>query len=87
MTPRVVLYVADECGLCRQAREDLTSAGIAFHEARDESYLLRVPVVEVDGAVVTEGVISLLAVRRALRRAAPGGAVHGRRRWLPWRRP
>ena len=75
MTPRVVLYVTPTCGLCDEAREILTEAGVGWEERTDDRFVVRAPVVEIDGAIVTEGRVSALAVRRALRRArrAQGG--------------
>jgi hypothetical protein len=67
--PRIVLYVGPNCGLCDEARALLSEAGIAFQEAEDPLFVLRVPVVEVAGSVASEGRINLLAVRLAMRRA------------------
>ena len=67
---RIVLYSKPDCELCDEAREVLEKLGQPFEVARDPAYDLRVPVVEVDGRIVTEGRVSERAVRAALRRSA-----------------
>jgi len=66
---KVVLYSKPSCGLCDEAREMLNAIGEPYDVAYDPRYDLRVPVIEVDGKVVTEGRVSEPAIRRALRRA------------------
>lgn len=68
MKAQVVLYVTPGCGLCEMAREALRTLGIEFQEASDARYLLRVPVVEVNGTVLAEGRIETAPLRRAFRR-------------------
>ena len=67
MTHAVVLYSKPDCSLCDDAREMLDGLGHAYEIAYDPRFDERVPVVEVDGAIVTEGRVSERAVRRALR--------------------
>lgn len=66
--PRVVLYSKPACSLCDDAAEMLTSLGVVFSVANDPIYDLRVPVIAVDGRIVTEGRVSPRPVRAALRR-------------------
>lgn len=68
MTHRLVLYSKDDCELCEDAREMLDRVGHPYEVRHDPAYALRVPVIEVDGRVVTEGRVRERAVRRALRR-------------------
>lgn len=73
---RVVVYTRQGCGLCREA-ERLVAAEARGHDvelvdvdADDElqrTYNLRVPVVEVDGDVVAEGLVGPGVVRAAVR--------------------
>jgi len=65
---RVVLYTKAGCALCDDARERLDAWGEPYEVAEDPRYALRVPVITVDGRIVTEGRIHLQAVRRALGR-------------------
>jgi hypothetical protein len=65
---RVVLYSKPDCELCDEAREMLDGLDVSYEVARDPAFDLRVPVVEVDGRIVTEGRVSERAVRAALRR-------------------
>ncbi len=67
---RVVLYSKPDCELCDEARALLDDIGEPYEVRHDPRFALRVPVVEVDGAIVTEGRIGERAVRRALRRKA-----------------
>lgn len=68
MTHRLVLYSKPHCELCDEARAMLDALGHTYEVAEDPRYALRVPVIEVDGRVITEGRVSERAVRRALRR-------------------
>lgn len=68
MPHRVVLYTTSDCELCDEARRMLDALGHPYEVAHDPRYDLRVPVIEVDGRIVTEGRLSERAVRRALRR-------------------
>jgi glutaredoxin len=65
---RVVLYSKPDCSLCDHARELLESLGVGFEVADDPRFAFRVPVIEVDGRIVTEGRVSERALRRALTR-------------------
>lgn len=65
----VVLYSAPGCHLCEDAETMLGSLGVAYRTATDARYAERVPVIEIDGRIVTEGRVSERAVRAALRRA------------------
>ncbi|HEX9774619.1 MAG TPA: glutaredoxin family protein [Actinomycetota bacterium] len=66
---RVVLFSKPDCPLCEEATAMLEAMGVTFEPAADPAYADRVPVITVDGAIVTEGRVSERAVRRALRRA------------------
>ena len=63
----VTFYDKDGCPLCDEARAELEELGHPFETARNPAYAERVPVIEVGGTVVTEGRISIRAVRRAIR--------------------
>jgi len=65
---RIVLYSSDGCELCDDARALLDLIGEPFAVRHDPAFAARVPVIAVDGRIVTEGRISERAVRRALRR-------------------
>lgn len=65
---RVVLYSASSCELCDEARALLERVGCPFEVTHDPRFARRVPVIEVDGRIVTEGRVSERAVRAALRR-------------------
>ncbi len=67
---RVLLYSKPNCPLCDEAREMLDAMAVEFEVAYDAAYDLRVPVIAVDGRVVTEGRVSERAVRRAVRSIA-----------------
>lgn len=85
----VVLYVGADCHLCQIARHlllalrrsipfQLREVEIASDPELERRYLLEVPVVEVDGAVVSQAPVEVEAVRAAvvrarLRRASTGG--------------
>lgn len=64
-----VLYSKADCDLCDDAREMLERLGHPFTTAEAGEYAPRVPVITVDGRVVTEGRVSERAVRRAVKRA------------------
>ena len=76
--PRVTLYGRPECHLCDEARDalaELREEGLAFElreidiDSDDDllrSHLERIPVVEVEGEVVSELVFDPKAVRTAL---------------------
>ena len=70
MSARVVLYSKPVCGLCDEARAMLDRIGEPYEVAHDQRYDLRVPVIEVDGRIVTEGRVSERTVRKALARKA-----------------
>lgn len=65
---RVVLFSKPDCSLCDDARRLLDSLGVSYEIAEDPRFALRVPVIEVDGRIATEGRVSERALRRALRR-------------------
>jgi predicted thioredoxin/glutaredoxin len=65
---RVILYTRDGCHLCEEAQVLLDEWGVAYETAWDDRYVLRIPVVELDGAVVAEAPIDPRALRRALRK-------------------
>lgn len=67
MTHRVVLYTGEGCGLCDEAREVLDGLGHDYETSVDPAYAERIPVVTVDGKIVTEGPVNGRALRRALR--------------------
>ena len=67
MSHRVVLYTKPDCSLCETAEGLLDRIGHPYERAWDDRYVLRIPVIEVDGRVVTEGRVSERALRRALR--------------------
>lgn len=69
---RIVLYSAPGCHLCDDARDALRTLAVPFEErdaSDDAARFLRTPIVEVDGAPIAEGEITLPALRRALRDA------------------
>jgi glutaredoxin len=75
---RVTLYGRPDCHLCDEAREalaglrsqglefDLTEVDVERDDALLRSYLERIPVVEVEGEVVSELVFDADAFRTAL---------------------
>lgn len=76
---RIVLYSRRGCHLCEQA-EDMLQWHAAAAEIVDvdtsadlvAKYGLRVPVLEIDGAVALEGRFDEPSLRRALRFVKPG---------------
>ena len=71
MTGALVLYTSENCGLCEHAKDALAAVGASYDEvlvADDHPYRLRTPVLEKDGAVVDEGQITVVSLRRSLRR-------------------
>ena len=77
--PSVVLYGRPECHLCDEARALLREvAGTGWREVDIDSddellrtYLERIPVIEVDGRVVSELVPDAYAIRRAVHTVGP----------------
>jgi glutaredoxin len=70
MGARVVLYSQPDCHLCEEARGLLDGWGIAYELIdSDPRYVLRVPVIEVDGAVVAEAPVDERRLRKSLVRA------------------
>ena len=74
---QVVVYTREGCGLCRKAeqlvaeeagRDDVTLVDVDGDEQLQRTYNLRVPVVEVDGEVVAEGLVTRERLRAGLRR-------------------
>ena len=78
MSPEVVLYGRPECHLCDEARAAIVAlgrevAGLRLREVNIEDddallrrYLERIPVVAVNGSVVSELVVDVDAVRASL---------------------
>lgn len=67
---RLVLYTSENCGLCDHAKKALIQLELSFDEVLvpdDHLYRLRTPVLELDGAVVDEGEITLASLRGALK--------------------
>jgi len=79
--PRVVLYSRPGCHLCERAlvalralREgpgapppfEVTEVNIESDPALERGFLLEIPVIEVDGTVVTTAPVEMAAVRAAL---------------------
>lgn len=74
----VVLYGAPGCHLCEEARTGLQQLAVStpfvFREvdihsdpALEKRWIFEIPVIEVDGRVVTQAPVRLEEVRRALR--------------------
>jgi glutaredoxin len=64
---RVIFYTKPGCHLCDDARGLLDGWGVAYEVVEsDPRYEIRVPVVELDGAVVAEAPIDERALARAL---------------------
>ena len=72
----VVVYTRDGCGLCRRAEDlvadlarghDVTLVDVDADDELQRAYNVRVPVIEVDGEVVAEGLVERDALRAALR--------------------
>ena len=70
-TATVVLYTGEGCTLCEEAREVLEALGHPYETATDPAYAERIPVITVNGRIVTEGPVNARALRRALRRDMP----------------
>lgn len=67
--PGVVVYVGTGCHLCEDATAMLDDLGVAYETITgDERFRERIPVIEIDGRIVTEGRVSVRAVRAALKR-------------------
>jgi Glutaredoxin-like domain (DUF836) len=70
MSARVVLYSQPGCHLCEEARGLLDGWEIPYEVVdSDPRYVLRVPLIEVDGALVAEAPVAEHALRKALVRA------------------
>lgn len=69
----IVLYTKPGCSLCDDARAVLDGMGLRYEEAEDARYATRVPVIEVDGEIVSELRVSERGLRRALKRAGVRG--------------
>ena len=64
---RVVFYTEPGCHLCSEARGLLDGWGIDYEVVEsDPRYVIRVPVIEVDGEVVAEAPVNERALARAL---------------------
>jgi glutaredoxin len=75
---RVVLYSRPGCHLCDRARDalealrasspfDLRDVNIESDPGLERRFMLEIPVIEVDGAVVAQAPVDLEAVRAALK--------------------
>ena len=72
---RVVFYTKPGCHLCDDARGLLDGWGVAYEVVEsDPRYEIRVPVIELDGAVVAEAPIDERALARALGVGGRSGA-------------
>ncbi|HVL32358.1 MAG TPA: hypothetical protein VM600_02130 [Actinomycetota bacterium] len=70
--PRVILYSKDGgCELCDEAASMLDAMEEQYEVRTEAVFAERVPVITVDGRVVTEGRVSERAVRRALKHPRP----------------
>jgi hypothetical protein len=70
---RLLLYSSENCGLCERARDAIADLGLSYEEIEvpdDHPYRLRTPVVEWDGLVVAEGLITEADLRAAVGMAA-----------------
>lgn len=67
--PEVVVYVGSGCHLCEEATAMLDRLGIGYRTDTDPIYRERIPVIAVDGRIVTEGRVSARAVQAAVRRS------------------
>lgn len=67
MTHRVILFTGEGCSLCEEAAEVLDQIGHPYETATDPTYRERIPVISVDGRVISEGPVNGRAIRRALR--------------------
>jgi len=64
---RVVFYTEPGCHLCEDARRLLDGWGIDYEVVEsDPRYLIRVPVIELDGAVIAEAPVDAKALARTL---------------------
>ena len=63
----IVIYTKPDCSLCERAEGLLDQIGHPYERAWRDDYAERIPVIEVDGAVVAEGRVDERAVRRVLR--------------------
>ena len=67
MPGRVVFYTEPGCHLCEDARGLLDGWGIDYEVVEsDPRFVIRVPVIELDGAVVAEAPVDESALARAL---------------------
>ena len=79
MSPDVLLYGRPDCHLCEEARRLLTElVGTGWREVDIESddellrtYLERIPVIEIDGRMVSELVPDADAIRDAVHTVGP----------------
>jgi glutaredoxin len=83
--PELTLYGKRDCSLCDEAREaiarlrrdglrfELREVDIESDDRLHAEYLERIPVVEVDGALISELVLDEAAVRAALGGRGGGG--------------
>jgi glutaredoxin len=67
MAGRIVFYTEPGCHLCEDARGLLDGWGIEYEVVEsDPRYVIRVPVIEVDGAVIAEAPVDEKRLARAL---------------------
>lgn len=94
--PHLTLYGRKGCHLCDVARLQLRALQqtLPFHidevniegdDALERRFLLEIPVIEVAGAVVTQGSIDLGAVRQAVIAARLGTTLGSERGTIPRR--
>lgn len=62
------MFSGEGCSLCTDAMQMLDELGIAYRVEKDPLYAQRIPVVTVDGRIVTEGRVSRRAISAALKR-------------------
>jgi hypothetical protein len=67
VTHRVVLYTGEGCSLCDEAAAVLDLIGHPYETATDPAYRERIPVITVDGRIISEGPVNGRALRRALK--------------------
>jgi len=67
MAGRIVFYTEPGCHLCEEARGLLDRWGVEYEVVEaDPRYVIRVPVIELDGDVIAEAPVDERALARAL---------------------
>lgn len=69
--PRLILYSKAACELCDEAKDMIEALREPYEVRTEPVFAERVPVITVDGRVITEGRVSERAVRKALKRPPP----------------